>query len=159
MTAAELAARRTMARAILDDFRRELAAAPLTQPPGREWMLRLATALGRLLDALDAGPEPDTTGVCHGCGMSADRCVRYGCGGQVPPPPRPRIDGSIAATGVRPDGSAALSPADLLTVLGALHDAARWADLTAGTREQHLDDPDLATAYRAVAIRLGDDRR
>jgi hypothetical protein len=53
---AELAARRTAAAAVLGDYRAELASAPLTRPPGREWMLRLASVLGDLLAALG---EPD----------------------------------------------------------------------------------------------------
>jgi hypothetical protein len=50
---AELAARRTAAAAVLADYRRELHSAPLSKPPGREWMLRLADVLGDLLAALD----------------------------------------------------------------------------------------------------------
>ena len=50
---AELAARRTAAAAVLADYRAAVASAPLTNPPGREWMLRLASVLGDLLDAHD----------------------------------------------------------------------------------------------------------
>jgi hypothetical protein len=49
---AELEARRTAAAAVLADYRRELNSAPLSRPPGREWMLRLADVLGDLLAAL-----------------------------------------------------------------------------------------------------------
>jgi hypothetical protein len=49
---AELAARRTTAAAVLADYRAALASAPLGSPPGREWKLRLADALGGLLDVL-----------------------------------------------------------------------------------------------------------
>jgi hypothetical protein len=52
VSGAELAARRTAAAAVLADYRAALAAAPLSRPPGREWMLRLADTLGELLDAL-----------------------------------------------------------------------------------------------------------
>ncbi|HEY6275605.1 MAG TPA: hypothetical protein VIX86_04665 [Streptosporangiaceae bacterium] len=52
MTGAELAARRTAAAAVLADYRAALASAPVTRPPGREWMLRLADTLGDLLGAL-----------------------------------------------------------------------------------------------------------
>jgi hypothetical protein len=52
---AELEARKTAAAAILADYQRELREAPLTKPPGREWMLRLADALGSQLAAL--GPD------------------------------------------------------------------------------------------------------
>lgn len=48
----ELGARRTAAAAVLADYRAELASAPLARPPGREWMLRLASVLGDLLAAL-----------------------------------------------------------------------------------------------------------
>jgi hypothetical protein len=51
---AELEARRTAAVAVLADYRQELHAAPLSRPPGREWMLRLADVLGGLLAVLDS---------------------------------------------------------------------------------------------------------
>jgi hypothetical protein len=50
---AELAARRTAAAAVLANYRAAMASAPLTSPPGREWMLRLASVLGDLLAAHD----------------------------------------------------------------------------------------------------------
>ena len=49
---AELA-RRTAAAAVLADYRAALASAPLSSPPGREWMLRLASVLEDLLAAHD----------------------------------------------------------------------------------------------------------
>ena len=52
MTGAELAARQTAAAAVLADYRAAVASAPLSRPPGREWMLRLAAVLGDLLDML-----------------------------------------------------------------------------------------------------------
>ena len=55
---AELAARRTAAAAVLADYRAAVASAPLTNPPGREWMLRLASVLGDLLVVLGA-PNDD----------------------------------------------------------------------------------------------------
>ena len=48
----ELAARRTAAAAVLADYGDAVASAPLTRPPGREWMFRLADALGLVLDGL-----------------------------------------------------------------------------------------------------------
>jgi hypothetical protein len=48
---AELNARRTAAAAVLDDYKAALASAPLSSPPGREWMLRLASVLEDLLTA------------------------------------------------------------------------------------------------------------
>jgi hypothetical protein len=56
-TVAELNARRTAAAAVLADYNAELASAPLASPPGREWMLRLASVLDDLLEAL--GPDDD----------------------------------------------------------------------------------------------------
>jgi hypothetical protein len=46
---AELSARRTAAAAVLAGYKAALASAPLTSPPGREWMFRLASALEDLL--------------------------------------------------------------------------------------------------------------
>ena len=70
---AELSARRTAAAAVLADYRAALASAPLTSPPSREWMLRLADALGMVLDGLDAedgsaaGEGPAVHGLSCGC--------------------------------------------------------------------------------------------
>jgi len=50
---AELNARRTAAAAVLADYKAAVASAPLTRPPGREWMLRLASVLEDLLAGLD----------------------------------------------------------------------------------------------------------
>lgn len=49
---AELNAGRTAAAAVLDDYKAMLASAPLSSPPGREWMLRLASVLEDLLTVL-----------------------------------------------------------------------------------------------------------
>jgi hypothetical protein len=74
----------------------------------------------------------------------------------------------LAATSVAADGSAALAPADLLTVLDALADAAGLRQARGATAcldciggqacDLHQDDQDQADAYRAVAARLGDYR-
>ncbi len=61
---AELAARRTAAAAVLADYRREVATAPLSRPPGRHWMLRLAAELESVLGALDS--EPGAAGLDAG---------------------------------------------------------------------------------------------
>ena len=52
---AELNARRTAATEVLGNYKAALASAPLTTPPGREWMLRLASALEDLLAAAEGG--------------------------------------------------------------------------------------------------------
>jgi hypothetical protein len=56
---AELNARRTAAAAVLGDYKAALASAALTSPPGREWMLRLASALEDLLAEV-GDPAEDT---------------------------------------------------------------------------------------------------
>jgi hypothetical protein len=56
---AELNARRTAAAAVLGDYKAELASAPVTSPPGREWMLRLASVLEDLLAVLDGPDDSD----------------------------------------------------------------------------------------------------
>ncbi len=66
-----------------------------------------------------------------------------------------RVDGSQAASRARVDDSALLSPADLQIVLGALSDAAEYRGHSHGSRDRYRAQ---ATAYRALAYRLGDDR-
>ena len=57
------------ARRILADFRHELATAPLLNPPGREWMFRLADALAMVLGEDQADDEPDDDEpYCYTCG-------------------------------------------------------------------------------------------
>ena len=56
---AELNARRTAAAAVLADYKATLASAPLSSPPGREWMLRLAAVLEDLLAAPSAGDSTE----------------------------------------------------------------------------------------------------
>ncbi len=68
---AEQEARVTAARAILGDFRAACRAAPLSTPPRMgEWALRLASALGTVLDghADDADDlDDDTEPYCTAC--------------------------------------------------------------------------------------------
>jgi len=83
---AELNARRTAAAAVLADYKAALASAPLTSPPGREWMLRLASVLGDLLDVLgtdddeDQGDddEDDFQPYCSTCGASIGIFIGHG---------------------------------------------------------------------------------
>jgi hypothetical protein len=77
---------------------------------------------------------------------------------------------AAAATSVLPDGSAVLAAADLLQVLGALADAAAFHEERAAAYcdacrvhpaelcDEHAGNLEAAAAYRAVAVRLGDDR-
>ena len=44
---------------MLADYRATLATAPVNAPPGREWMFRLADALGSVLDMLDDQTDED----------------------------------------------------------------------------------------------------
>jgi hypothetical protein len=61
---AELNARRTAAAAVLGDYKAAVASAPLGSPPGREWMLRLASVLGDLLAVLEQDAAEDTRARC-----------------------------------------------------------------------------------------------
>lgn len=69
-----VAAQRTAAASVLADFRHELATAPLLNPPGREWLFRLADALGSVLDALD----DDETYTCSTCGGTISIFIGHG---------------------------------------------------------------------------------
>jgi hypothetical protein len=124
----EVGARRTLAAVVLADFDRESAdfSAGGPVPDWLAWAHRLAQALSGLLDAL----------------ARAD----------VPPGGREAFQAAaLASSGVAPDGSARLTPADTLVVLGALDLAAAW-----GARAGERAD-DIA-AFRRVARALGDDR-
>jgi hypothetical protein len=58
-----------------------------------------------------------------------------------------------AASYVRIDGSAELTPADLMTALNALSDAAEYRANNPGP-----SDYSMMAAYRSLSFRLGDDR-
>ena len=84
---AELGARRTAAAAVLADYKAALASAPLTSPPGREWMLRLASVLGDLLEVLgpddgeddeDQDDEDDFEPYCSTCGALVGIFIGHG---------------------------------------------------------------------------------
>ena len=62
---ADLDAKRAAAATVLADYRRELDTAPLSRPPGREWMLRLAAELESVLAALDVEPAALSLGGWH----------------------------------------------------------------------------------------------
>jgi hypothetical protein len=120
----EVRARRTLAAVIFADFTREAQGS--AKVDWLVWANRLGHALGGLLAALDAADAPAG-------GREAFAAAAF------------------ASSGVAPDGSARLSPGDLLTVLGALEDGAEWAGAVACRGED-------AAAYRALARSLGDDR-
>ena len=63
----------------------------------------------------------------------------------------PSPDLGEPVTAAAPAGQATLSSADVLTVLGALRDGARWNDYPPG-------DPATAARYRSLARSLGEDR-
>jgi hypothetical protein len=65
----ELNARIVAAAAVLGDYKAAVASAPVTSPPGREWMLRLADVLEGLLGALNDGE--------HGQGDELDGLEPY----------------------------------------------------------------------------------
>ena len=73
------------ARAVLADYRTTLATAPATVPPGREWMFRLADALGSVPDALGETADDDQDGndnepYCYTCGSPAGIFLGHGDG-------------------------------------------------------------------------------
>jgi hypothetical protein len=124
----EVGARRTLAGVVLTDFDRESAdfSAGGRVPDWLAWSHRLAQALGGLLAALERA--------------------------EVPPGGREAFQAAaVASSGMAPDGSARLSPADALIVLGALDLAAAWG-ARAGERAADL------AAFRRVSLALGDDR-
>jgi hypothetical protein len=85
---AELNARRTAAAAVLADYKAAVASAPVTSPPGREWMLRLASVLGDLLEVLDCpgddedqgdeDDEDDLEPYCYTCGATIGIFLGHG---------------------------------------------------------------------------------
>ena len=89
----EVNARRVAAAAVLGDYKAEVASAPVTRPPGREWMLRLASVLGDLLDVLGG---PDGGEDQHGCPETSDgqHCGDWHEGGKC---------GACGQTGPDPD--------------------------------------------------------
>jgi hypothetical protein len=123
----EVAARRLLASTSAADFAAETQtfARGGQTPDWLAWAHRLALLLGGLLTAMDAAaPAPAARAAFQAA--------------------------AIASSGVAPDGSGRLSPADLLTVLGALSDGAVHAG--------HVQRWNDAAAYRRVSRSLGDDR-
>jgi hypothetical protein len=76
-----VAARRTAAAAVLADYRAALASAPLSQPPGRDWMFKLADALAMVLGEDQADDELDEDEpYCATCGGPVGIFIGHGDG-------------------------------------------------------------------------------
>ena len=173
---AELAARRTAAAAVLADFRADLPSAPLTSPPPMaSWALRLASALGDVLDGqddavedLDDGTEPYCTvcrewaGMFHGL-----KGWRHFRGDWAPGGVRTLYEAAdhepVIGWTVPPGRG--LSPAGLDTLRQALADAAGYrarygvcADCdgaAGGPCRDHYEDDARVNSYLALAAVLG----
>jgi hypothetical protein len=102
------------ARAVLADYRVAVATAPVTAPPGREWMFRLADALAVVLgedqayDELDDGDEP----YCFTCGSPVGIFHGHGDGwhhwrgmGTADSPVEPHDAGHAPEVAWRPAGT------------------------------------------------------
>ncbi len=176
---AELNARIVAAAAVLGDYKAEAASAPVTRPPGREWMLRLASVLENLLDALndrDEGHDGELDGLepyCAECGAWIGHFIGHGDGWHhfrgegTPEHPTELFDAGHApeVAWCTPPGRS-VSPADAATIGRALDDAERYrrerveaycyecAQHPAGACEGHLDDLDQADAYAALGRQL-----
>jgi hypothetical protein len=167
----ELNARRAAAAAVLGDYKAELASAPLARPPGREWMLRLASVLEDLLAALSdpAGAGDDEFDglepYCAECGswigmfLSLEGWQHFR-GDPAPGGRRELFDAGHEASPAwgEPPGRV-ISPAGAVTIGQALADAEAyrrrrvedWCADCAGSPaeacDSHLDDLDQADAY------------
>lgn len=159
---AEPDATRTAAAAALDGYQAALASAPLGSPPGREWMLQLASALGDLLavlDAADDGGELDgLEPYCTGCGSWIGMFVglegwRHFRGeGTVASPVELYDAGHEAIPGWMEPPGRGLSPADIGVVRQALADASAWRTWRSGS--DRAADVGQASAYEQLLRRL-----
>jgi hypothetical protein len=175
----ELNARIIAAAAVLADYRAEAASAPVSRPPGREWMLRLASVLEGLLAKLDdpAGGDDGLDGLepyCAACGAWIS--IFYGMDGWRhyagdPAPGGKRrlyhVGHEAEVAWCRPPGSS-ISPADAAVLGQALADAEAyrrgqadgWCADCAGSPAEactdHLDALDQADAYAELARQLQD---
>ena len=163
---AELNARCIAAAAVLGDYKAEVDSAPVTRPPGREWMLRLASVLGDLLAVLNEddefdGLEPYCTDcghwIGHFFGMEGWHHFR---GDPAPGGKRQLYDAGHEAVPAwcEPPGRW-ISPAEAVVIGRGLADAESYrrdraeawcADCEAhpaGACDQHVDDFDQADAY------------
>ena len=173
----ELNSRCIAAAAVLADYQAALASAPLASPPGREWMLRLASVLGNLLDALDdpAGEGDDLDGrepYCAECGAWIGMFIgrqgwhHYRGNGTVASPVEIYDAGHEASAAWCEPPGRAISPAGAVTIAQALADAEAYrrrragdwcadcAGSPAGACGPHLDDLDQADAYAGLGRQL-----
>ncbi len=174
----ELNARIVAAAAVLGDYKAELASAPFTRPPGREWMLRLADVLEGLLAALndrDEGADDELDGLepyCAECGAWCGLFLglegwRHFRGDPSPGGVRELYDAGheAAVAWCEPPGRS-LSPADAAVLGQALTDARDYrmkqaAEFCtdcekhpAGACETHIDAIDQAGEYLVLARQL-----
>jgi hypothetical protein len=176
----ELNARIIAAAAVLADYRAEVASAPVSRPPGREWMLRLASVLEGLLAKLDDPAEDDDETddldglepYCAGCGAWAG--IFYGLDGwrhyRGDPSPggsRELYDaGHEAEVAWCPPPGRSISPADAAVLGQAIADAEAYRRKRAGdwcadcagspaeACDTHLDDLDQADAYAELGRQM-----
>jgi hypothetical protein len=177
-TMMELNARIVAAAAVFGDYKAEAASAPVTRPPGREWMLRLASVLEDLLDALndrDEGQDDELDGMepyCAECGAWIGMFLRmegwhHFRGDPSPGGSRELYDaGHDAVVAWCGPPGRSVSPADAETIRQALGEAeaarreraAAWCvhceHHPAGACERHVDDLDQADAYAKLGRQL-----
>jgi hypothetical protein len=145
---AELAARRTAAAAVLTDYGK-WAYGEIVTGDWQSWTIRLAVELRSLLEQLDAEPEPGKLAAIRGVldAFDWERDDRQYALERI----EQIAEGSRTASGIDPGGSAVLTPADLLTVLSALADAAVYRGQVARVEGDLAD----VTAYQALSRALG----
>jgi hypothetical protein len=151
------------AAAVLGACRAALASAPLTSPPGRDRMLRLASALGDLLAVLaDAGDDGDELDglepYCTGCGSwigmfhGLEGWHHFRGKGTAASPVELYDAGHEAIPGWLEPPGRRLSPADVDVVRQALADASAWRTWRTGS--DHAADVGQAAAYEQLLRRL-----
>jgi hypothetical protein len=143
---ADLNVTRTAAAAVLGGYQAALASAPLGSPPGREWMLQLASALD--------GLEPYCTGCGSWIGMfqGLEGWRHFRGEGTVASPVELYDGGHDAIPGWMEPPGRGLSPADVDVVRQALADASAWRTWRTGS--DRAADVGQAAAYEQLLRRL-----